>query len=373
MTKREKLREQVKSLDAFTKVDPDMEIQQTSTSGGLTTIVALSFIAFLVWSEIVYYNTLQIRYKYSVDKDKRSDMNLTMDITIAMNCEHLGADYIDISGGSTDAGLYLAMEPAHFELSPNQLEWVQAFAKIKEQEGSRGVDSLQRFLHGSMREPMPEAAPEIGTPPDSCRLHGSLPISKVAANFHITAGKSVHHGGNKGHSHTSNMVPQSALNFSHRIDRFSFSEETIGAHTLDGDLKVTSDNNEMFQYFLKVVPSTTQRLGQSTPYRSNQYSVTEQRYVVNPASAIPGIYFKYDIEALAVHVIEEHRPFGQFFIRLCGIVGGIFATTGMLHQFIGALHGTLANKGKAKSPLADSSSVPPPAAHAAATVPVHSS
>jgi len=32
-----------------------------------------------------------------------------------------------------------------------------------------------------------------------------------------------------------------------------------------------------------------------------------------------------------VTVTEEHMPFWQFFVRLCGIVGGIFSTTGMLH------------------------------------------
>ena len=46
---------------------------------------------------------------------------------------------------------------------------------------------------------------------------------------------------------------------------------------------------------------------------------------------IPGIYFKYDLDAIAVHVHEKRRPLGQFFISLCGIVGGIFATTGMIH------------------------------------------
>lgn len=55
LTKREKLRETVKSFDAFTKVEPDMNIQQTSTGGALTTIVASSLILFLVVSELMYY------------------------------------------------------------------------------------------------------------------------------------------------------------------------------------------------------------------------------------------------------------------------------------------------------------------------------
>ena len=45
---------------------------------------------------------------------------------------------------------------------------------------------------------------------------------------------------------------------------------------------------------------------------------------------LPGIYLKFDIEALRVHVHEERRSLVQFATRLCGIVGGIYATFGMI-------------------------------------------
>ena len=75
-----------------------------------------------------------------------SSMNLTMDLTVAMACEcelsflsevalhqdqplphvlDLGVDYIDVSGTSTDVTEHMAVEPAHFELSPNQQEWLE--------------------------------------------------------------------------------------------------------------------------------------------------------------------------------------------------------------------------------------------------------
>ena len=50
-----------------------------------------------------------------------------------------------------------------------------------------------------------------------------------------------------------------------------------------------------------------------------------------------GIFFKYDMSPLMVEVQEIRRPFWQFLIRLCGIVGGIFATSGMLNSFVGSL------------------------------------
>ncbi|EGD72707.1 hypothetical protein PTSG_04435 [Salpingoeca rosetta] len=354
LSKRERLQEQVKSLDVFSKVEPDTGITQSSTSGALVTLVTAAIVCVLVWSEISEYNTLKIKYDYFVDTDLRRDMNMTVDMTVAMQCDHIGADYINLSGESTDGSKYLKLEPAHFELSPNQLEWLEAWAKVKSEEGSRGLDSLSRFLHGSMREPMPTAAPEIDSEPDACRLHGVLPVAKVAANFHITAGKSVHHS--RGHSHVNSMVPPDAVNFSHRIDRFSFSEEPRGAMALDGDLRTTDQPRQVFQYFLEVVPSTTQRLGQRQPFRSNQYSVTEQHRVLKEgARGIPGIYFKFDIESIGVSVSEEHPPLSRLLIRLCGIVGGIVAASGMLHSFIGWIIRTVSgNKTPAVAPAAAS-------------------
>ncbi len=101
-----------------------------------------------------------------------------------------------------------------------------------------------------------------------------MPINKVTANFHISPGKSIHHS--RGHSHLAGSVPESAYNFSHRIARLSFAEDEKGAHTLDGETMIAAGSRMLYQYFLKIVPTTTLRLGQTRPFRSNQYSVLEQ-------------------------------------------------------------------------------------------------
>ena len=46
---------------------------------------------------------------------------------------------------------------------------------------------------------------------------------------------------------------------------------------------------------------------------------------------IPGIFVKYDLHPLTIKVREEHKPFGKFFIRLIGIIGGIFSVSGRLY------------------------------------------
>ncbi|KAL8220999.1 UNVERIFIED_CONTAM: hypothetical protein K2H54_057307, partial [Gekko kuhli] len=86
--------------------------------------------------------------------------------------------------------------------------------------------------------------------------------------------------------------------------------------------------NQMFQYFITVVPTKlhTSKISAET----HQFSVTERERVINHAAGshgVSGIFMKYDISSLMVTVTEEHMPFWQFLVRLCGIVGGIFSTT----------------------------------------------
>lgn len=129
------------------------------------------------------------------------------------------------------------------------------------------------------------------------------------------------------------LVNHDSYNFSHRIDHLSFGELVPGIiNPLDGTEKIAVDHNQMFQYFITVVPTKlhTYKISADT----HQFSVTERERIINHAAGshgVSGIFMKYDLSSLMVTVTEEHMPFWQFFVRLCGIIGGIFSTTGMLH------------------------------------------
>jgi hypothetical protein len=46
-----------------------------------------------------------------------------------------------------------------------------------------------------------------------------------------------------------------------------------------------------------------------------------------------GIYFTYSIEAISVYVTEgDGRSLFNFLTRLCGVIGGIWVTTGLVYQ-----------------------------------------
>lgn len=153
----------------------------------------------------------------------------------------------------------------------------------------------------------------------------------------MTAGKSIPHP--RGHAHLSSMVSELNYNFSHRIDLLSFGDPHPGLiNPMDGDLQITDQGYQMFQYYIKIVPTYIQTLRDNM--KANQFSVTQRSRTLNHmkgSHGVAGIFFKYDFNAVSVRINEQRREFGQFFVRLCGIIGGVFATSGMLHSFVGLL------------------------------------
>lgn len=88
---------------------------------------------------------------------------------------------------------------------------------------------------------LPERTNKPNKPYDACRIHGTLTLNKVAGNFHVIGGKSLHFP--RGHVHISPMFDENRLNFSHRINRFSFGDATsFIVHPLEGDEKILTDS-----------------------------------------------------------------------------------------------------------------------------------
>ncbi|PWA30158.1 hypothetical protein CCH79_00014968 [Gambusia affinis] len=272
----------VKELDAFPKV-ADSYVE-TSASGGTVSIIAFSAMAVLAILEFFVYRDTWMKYEYQVDKDFSRTLCLLQ-------------------------------------------------SRLREEH------ALQEVLYKTPLKGAPTALPPRedapNEPPNACRIHGHAYVNKVAGNLHITVGKPIHHP--QGHAHIAAFVSHEAYNFSHRIDHLSFGEEVPGIiNPLDGTEKITYNNNQMYQYFITVVPTklNTHLISADT----HQFSVTERERVINHAAGshgVSGIFVKYDTSSLMVTVSEQHMALGRFLVRLCGIVGGIFSTTGMLHSLVG--------------------------------------
>uniref|UniRef100_A0A8C8C983 Endoplasmic reticulum-Golgi intermediate compartment protein n=1 Tax=Oncorhynchus tshawytscha TaxID=74940 RepID=A0A8C8C983_ONCTS len=292
----------VKELDAFPKV-PESYVETTAT-GGTVSLIAFTAMALLAFFEFFVYRDTWMKYEYEVDKDFSSKLRINIDITVAMKCQHVGADILDLAETMiTSNGIQY--EPVIFELTPQQKLWHRTLLLI--QNRLREEHSLQEVLYKSVLKGAPTALPP----------------------------RPIHHP--RGHAHIAAFVSHDTYNFSHRIDHVSFGEEIPGIiNPLDGTEKITSNHNEMFQYFITVVPTKlhTSKVSADT----HQFSVTERERVINHAAGshgVSGIFMKYDTSSLMVTVSEQHMPLWQFLVRLCGIIGGIFSTTGMIHGFVG--------------------------------------
>lgn len=325
----------VKELDAFPKV-PESYVESTA-SGGTVSLIAFTLMAVLAFLEFFVYRNTWMKYEYEVDKDFSSKLKINVDITVAMRCQYIGADVLDLAETMV-ASDGLKYEPVNFELSPQQRLWQMTLLHI--QERLRVEHSLQDLLFKAAIKGSPPAqtqSEDSSTSLSACRIHGHLFVNKVAGNFHITVGKSIPHP--RGHAHLAALVSHDSFNFSHRIDHLSFGEAIPGIISpLDGTEKVSADSNHMFQYFITIVPTKLNTYKVSA--ETHQYSVTEQERVINHAAGshgVSGIFMKYDISSLMVKVTETHMPLWQFLVRLCGIIGGIFSTTGMIHSMVGFL------------------------------------
>ncbi|KAM9310937.1 LOW QUALITY PROTEIN: endoplasmic reticulum-Golgi intermediate compartment protein 2 [Gastrophryne carolinensis] len=318
----------VKELDAFPKV-PESYVE-TSASRGTVSLLAFSMMAALTVLEFLVYRETWMRYDYKVDKDFTSKLRLNVDITVAMRCQYVGADVLDLAETMVTSAENLVYEPVVFELTPQQRQWQRMLQNI--QNRLQEEISLQDLLFKSaMRSSITSLPPREfppTEPPSACRIHGHLEINKVAGNFHITVGKAIPHP--RGHAHLAALVSHDSYNFSHRIDHLSFGEVMRIINPLDGR-KIAEESNQMYQYFITIVPT---KLNTHKVFGDHQFAVTERERAINHATGshgVSGIFMKYDISSLMVTVTEDHMPLWKFLVRLCGIIGGIFTTTGMIH------------------------------------------
>ncbi|XP_043914840.1 endoplasmic reticulum-Golgi intermediate compartment protein 2-like isoform X1 [Protopterus annectens] len=325
----------LRELDAFPKV-PESCVE-VSAAGGTVSLLAFTLIAVLSIGEFLYLRKTWIKYEYAVDTDMMSKLLINVDITVAMKCNTIGADVVDLAETLVASSDELHYEPVHFELSPEQKLWqrnLQSMHNCLEDEQNL-LESFTEYTVADAKHKKPESEVLAVGSHNACRIYGSLKINKVAGNFHITLGRSI--ALRSAHAHLSYTLSEEEYNFTHRIDHVSFGKYVPGLiNPLDGTEKLTKKNLHMYQYFVVVVPTKVNTFQFSID--THQFSVTEKERTLNGTKAdqgIPGIFMKYDMSSLMVKITEERTPIGQFLIRLCGIIGGIFSTAGLLHNFIG--------------------------------------
>ncbi|KAK7869111.1 hypothetical protein R5R35_006582 [Gryllus longicercus] len=325
----------VKELDAFPKVPETF--QEHTPIGGTLSLVTMILMAALVISEIKYFLSNRVVFKFSPDTDFDAKLKINVDLTVAMPCAVVGADILDSTSQNVLQFGSLEQEDTWFELDYHQRTHFDGmrYANSYLREEFHAIQDLlwnsqQTTLFGDMMKRSSNPPYD----PDACRIFGSLVLNKVAGNFHITAGRSL--ALPRGHVHISTFMSDSDFNFTHRIHRFSFGDPSPGiVHPLEGDEKIATQNMMLFQYFIDVVPTEVETF--LTQVNTYQYSVKDHERPIDHnkgSHGIPGIFFKYDVSALKVRVSQQRDSFGQFLVRLCASVGGLYVTSGLINSLI---------------------------------------
>ncbi|KAH8088999.1 endoplasmic reticulum vesicle transporter-domain-containing protein [Filobasidium floriforme] len=178
-------------------------------------------------------------------------------------------------------------------------------------------DNLRRNIKGFRKTEnwRPTEGPEQGK---ACRVYGSVGVKRVTGNLHVTT---------LGHGYMSwEHTGHDLMNLSHIIHEFSFGPFFPAiAQPLDMTYVKTEEKFPIFQYFLSVVP-TTYIDSSRRKIQTSQYAVTDYSRTVEHGRGVPGIFFKFDLEALSMTVEERTTTLYQFLIRLAGVIGGVWTT-----------------------------------------------
>lgn len=65
---------------------------------------------------------------------------------------------------------------------------------------------------------------------------------------------------------------------------------------------------EMFNYYIKIVPTLYERHSDGAPIYTNQFSVTRHRKdLADRERGMPGVFFSYELSPLMVKYVERHK------------------------------------------------------------------
>ncbi|KAF9206770.1 hypothetical protein BGZ49_001871 [Haplosporangium sp. Z 27] len=310
---------QFKEFDAFPKVESGF-VKRTG-SGGILTLIVTAVLCILVIGEIKDYLSLRNDYRFLVDPLVNHELQINLDITVAMPCDSLNIDLRDMAEVQLHLTDKVHKIPVHFQLGSSAYS-----DNIRQQP----LDVQQLIRAASKTAALEKASKQNSEDLKACKIVGSFEANKLSGNLHITA---------VGHGYVGAHIDHRTMNMTHKIDEFSFGALYPSiVNPLDDSFEISNSLFEAFQYFLVVVP-TIYVDRSDRQLMTNQYSVSEYRRAFGEEQGIPGLFFKYDFEPLTLMISEESSmSFGHLLVRLAGLVGGYYVTAGMAHKVLSAIY-----------------------------------
>jgi hypothetical protein len=181
----------VRSFDAFPKVK---ESYTQKTSGGSSwTIFLICASVFLTWTELKRWWVGNTVHAFSVEQGVGHDLQINMDLIVAMKCDDLHVNLQDASGDRILAGTALTKDNTYF--SQYLTSGKSRLGKSKDERLDRGAspeyreEDVHNYLPAARTTKKFAKTPRLprGVEADSCRIYGTMHTNKVQGDFHITA------------------------------------------------------------------------------------------------------------------------------------------------------------------------------------------
>lgn len=176
----------VRAFDAFPKTKPSY--QRRTSSGGVWTVALVGVSCLLGLSEISRWWSGQTSHTFSVEKGISHDLQINIDMVVAMKCEDLRINVQDAAGDRVLADATLNHAATSFG------QWgLYGLQERRDAAAAKGTSYEEEDVHDylGVAKKRRKFAHTPSIPrhltADSCRIFGSMEGNKVQGDFHITA------------------------------------------------------------------------------------------------------------------------------------------------------------------------------------------
>lgn len=304
----------VRVFDAFPKVSPEHSVR--SSRGGLSSVFTILFGLFILWIQIGGFLGGYIDRQFSVNKKIELDLDINVDLMVAMPCDSLVTNVMDITNDNFLASEVLNFVGVDFIVPP--------YFNINNQNDHHKTQNLDQAMEGSLRAEYAVKGKRFNTDAPACHIFGLIPVNHVKGEFFIAPKGAMYY--------LKNSVPLDEFNLSHSIYEFSFGEfYPFMDNPLDFTAKKTSEKAQVYNYYAKVVPTLYEKIGLEID--TYQYSLTEIHHKSRGRGYTPpGIFFTYSFEPIKLSIREKRISFFAFVSRIATILSGLFIAAGYLYR-----------------------------------------
>ena len=282
----------------------------------------------LFLNEFASYRQIKTTSQMYIDVNRGGDkLTINLDIELFhLPCSLLSIDVDDVMGVHT-VNLEGDLMKYKLDKKGNSIGQEPYFStKIK----------LEGHDHDHFAQPDYEQVKNELKNGEGCRIKGFFKVNKVPGNFHVSS---------HAFAPTIQRLAQDNLltiDVNHKINHLSFGNEmelrkikrrfSEGLlNTLDGTVKNTNKQRTIYEYYVKIVPTTYINLFKRESYVF-QYNTNSNE---TPAyNQFPTLFFRFDISPITVQYLHYRDSFLNFFIQICAILGGVFTVTGIIDSMI---------------------------------------